>query len=559
MKNSFLRFLAIVVTLSILMGILPIVVLAVTQANFSLSPSIKTAGIGQVFSVDIILDASTQAVDTAGAYIDFDPTYLIAVDGSGNILADGTAGIVPGHISTGHLSIVNINSVDNTLGKADLSCGKPLSGGTAANESGVLGTIYFKAVAEIADTSISFHTAVPRKTKAVLSGSVVTGTLNKTSINIFVSDITPPTVMTISPSSGPTTGGTIVTITGTGFVSGNTTATIGGNSATGVTFVSTTLITVVTPAGMAGAKNVEITTPGGSTTLTAGFTYVADNSGGGGGGGGSSSNTTAYTSIFGNSSSLTINSAGVVQQAFSSASTDGKMSLAIPAYTQAKNADGTTLTTLTEITNSNPPAVSSGNVIGLAIDFGPSGAAFSPPITFVYHYTAADFGTGVFEVDLTMAFYDTQTGTWVDLKQKYGADYVKVDKVNDTITAVLPHFTTFAVIHKVSTPSLTPLLTPTLVLSSSPTAIASPAPAPSPIPTQKPTYSAVISPSSSTMTVSSSITAPPSPSLSPSSVASPVTAVSHSPESVYPANTFNWALLIGIIVSAITVIDPSTE
>ena len=84
-----------------------------------------------------------------------------------------------------------------------------------------------------------------------------------------------PTVANISPSSGPTVGGTFVTINGTGFVSGNTAVTIGGNAAAGVTFGSTTSITAVTPSGAAGAQNVVVTTPGGSATLPGGFTFVS--------------------------------------------------------------------------------------------------------------------------------------------------------------------------------------------------------------------------------------------------------------------------------------------
>ena len=84
-----------------------------------------------------------------------------------------------------------------------------------------------------------------------------------------------PTIGSISPSSGPTTGGTLITITGTNFCSGNTTVTIDGVPATGVAVSSNSTITATIPAGTVGAQNVVITTPGGSATLTGGFTYVA--------------------------------------------------------------------------------------------------------------------------------------------------------------------------------------------------------------------------------------------------------------------------------------------
>jgi hypothetical protein len=78
----------------------------------------------------------------------------------------------------------------------------------------------------------------------------------------------------ISLDQGATIGGNTVTITGTGFVNGAT-VTIGGASATGVTWVSATSITATAPAGTAGAQNVVVTNPDlQSGTLTSGYTYV---------------------------------------------------------------------------------------------------------------------------------------------------------------------------------------------------------------------------------------------------------------------------------------------
>jgi hypothetical protein len=83
-----------------------------------------------------------------------------------------------------------------------------------------------------------------------------------------------PTVTAISPASATTAGGTAVTITGTGFVSGAT-VTLGGTAATKVTVVSSTTITATTPAHAAGAVNVVVSDSNGSGTLTNGFTYTA--------------------------------------------------------------------------------------------------------------------------------------------------------------------------------------------------------------------------------------------------------------------------------------------
>ena len=82
-----------------------------------------------------------------------------------------------------------------------------------------------------------------------------------------------PTVSSVLPVSGPTAGGTSVTIVGANFT-GATAVTIGGVAATGVTVVNSTTITATTPAGTAGAKDVVVTTPGGSGTGTGLYTYV---------------------------------------------------------------------------------------------------------------------------------------------------------------------------------------------------------------------------------------------------------------------------------------------
>ncbi|HSB75240.1 MAG TPA: IPT/TIG domain-containing protein [Terriglobales bacterium] len=82
-----------------------------------------------------------------------------------------------------------------------------------------------------------------------------------------------PTVSSISPVSGPTGGGTAVTISGSNFVSGASVS-LGGTAASNVVFVNSSTLTATTPAHAAGAVNVVVTNPDAqSGTLTNGFTY----------------------------------------------------------------------------------------------------------------------------------------------------------------------------------------------------------------------------------------------------------------------------------------------
>ena len=80
-------------------------------------------------------------------------------------------------------------------------------------------------------------------------------------------------VTNVSPANGPWLGGTPVTITGTGFLSGAS-VTFGGTAATSVVVVNATTITAATPAHASGAVDVTVTnTNATNATLTAGFTY----------------------------------------------------------------------------------------------------------------------------------------------------------------------------------------------------------------------------------------------------------------------------------------------
>src|SRR5262249_47525133 len=78
-----------------------------------------------------------------------------------------------------------------------------------------------------------------------------------------------PSVTNVSPNSGPAAGGTPVTLTGTGFVSGATVA-FGGNAATSVVVMNATTITCTSPAGTVGTTvDVIVTDAGGTSAANA--------------------------------------------------------------------------------------------------------------------------------------------------------------------------------------------------------------------------------------------------------------------------------------------------
>lgn len=83
-----------------------------------------------------------------------------------------------------------------------------------------------------------------------------------------------PTLTVVAPATGPTIGGTSITLTGTEFASGAT-VTVGGRAATSVSVTSATQLTAVTPWGVTGAADVVMTNADGqAVTLAGSFTYT---------------------------------------------------------------------------------------------------------------------------------------------------------------------------------------------------------------------------------------------------------------------------------------------
>jgi hypothetical protein len=102
---------------------------------------------------------------------------------------------------------------------------------------------------------------------------------NSVGFCVFPFEATAPTVAGISPNTGPTAGGSGVTITGSNFQSGATVSFADRSSATfatGVTVMGSSQITATLPARPAGLTDVVVSNPNHSTgTLPDGFTFVS--------------------------------------------------------------------------------------------------------------------------------------------------------------------------------------------------------------------------------------------------------------------------------------------
>ena len=83
----------------------------------------------------------------------------------------------------------------------------------------------------------------------------------------------PPTITSLSVTTGLAAGGTSTVITGTNLSSASS-VTVGGSTASIISNTSTA-ITITTPSGTDGAKNIVVTTAGGAVTSVGAFTYFS--------------------------------------------------------------------------------------------------------------------------------------------------------------------------------------------------------------------------------------------------------------------------------------------
>lgn len=109
----------------------------------------------------------------------------------------------------------------------------------------------------------------------VASGSVLVNvtTAGGVSANLNYTYYDAPTISSLTPTSGPTVGGTSVTITGTDLAS--TQSVTFGGVACSFGVINSATIAVITPAGSAGTVDVVVTSAGGSATAVDAFTYVS--------------------------------------------------------------------------------------------------------------------------------------------------------------------------------------------------------------------------------------------------------------------------------------------
>ena len=174
-----------------------------------------------------------------------------------------------------YLAAPTISSIQPTAGPATGGTSVLIRGSGFTRASQVLfGTTAANSFTVNNDTQI---TAVSPAGRGTVHVTVMTpvGTTAASNADRFTYLAAPPQIASISPTSGPTAGGTTVTIRGTGFTRASQVL-FGTTAASNYTVNSDTQITAVSPAGR-GMVHVTVITPVGTTAASNAdrFTYLA--------------------------------------------------------------------------------------------------------------------------------------------------------------------------------------------------------------------------------------------------------------------------------------------
>ncbi|MBW8809340.1 MAG: IPT/TIG domain-containing protein, partial [Lysobacter sp.] len=213
----------------------------------------------------------TQSNDVALGNVDMFGSYT-ASPPSGSPTRSGSISnhqIVP-YVAAGQAPVANNVSATVSYGSANNPITLNISGG--APTSVAVATAATHGTATASGTSITY-TPVAGYAGAdsfTYTATNASGTSSPATISITVLPPPAPTVTSISPTSGPTGGGTTVVITGTGFAAAPATGAVkfGATNAT-YTINSNTQITATSPANSAGTYDVTVTTPGGTSATGA--------------------------------------------------------------------------------------------------------------------------------------------------------------------------------------------------------------------------------------------------------------------------------------------------
>jgi hypothetical protein len=236
--------------------------------------SVKITGVGFTGTTSVTFGG----IPATNVFV-FNPTTITCRTGVSSVA--GQVGVV---VTTGD-GPSNTFSPYTYLTPPDITSISPSYGGTIGGTTVIItgtsftgvstvmfGTLKVKSLRVINDTTIICVTAA-RPTPGELD-ITVRNSIGLSNAFPSFTYITTPKITGISPNFGSTTGGNIVTVTGTDFT-GATEVMVGDISASSFTVVDSTVLTCVTPArALPGPVGIIVITGGGPSKKSANFTYI---------------------------------------------------------------------------------------------------------------------------------------------------------------------------------------------------------------------------------------------------------------------------------------------
>ncbi|WP_159924493.1 MULTISPECIES: ice-binding family protein [Nocardia] len=209
--------------------------------------------------------ATTFAINSDTQITAIAPPGTGTVDVTVQALLDGTSNPMPYTYGGGLPTLTSINPASGSAagGTTVVLTGTNFTGATAVSFGGTPATSF------TVNSPTQITAVAPAHAAGTVAVTVTTpgGTTN----GVPFTYVAVPTLIGITPNSGPPSGGTVVVLTGTG-LTGATAVSFGGTPATLFAVNSDNQITVLTPAHAAGTVAVTVTTPGGTTNGVP-FTY----------------------------------------------------------------------------------------------------------------------------------------------------------------------------------------------------------------------------------------------------------------------------------------------
>lgn len=277
------------------------------QGPASVSPA--TVALTAPYPQSLTFTITSQAQQVAGAY----PQVFAAYDQNGNVQAIPasytltsnptrfTVAAAPGTIAVANAQSgsaqVTVTPVNGMAGTVTLAVG-PVASNTSAsagstvtpdatllplvtwhNGGGTSTTVASPYPQQPLDVKVG--TAVPAGTyHYVIAGTSANATPAVSNTDLFVvvpapggSPVT-PTVAGVSPSTGDTNGGGVVTVTGTNFLPGQTGVNFGSVPGSGVTVKDPNTLTVTAPAQCSGTYDLTVSTPAGTSAQSVNDTFT---------------------------------------------------------------------------------------------------------------------------------------------------------------------------------------------------------------------------------------------------------------------------------------------